>query len=432
MMTMLRLLGLFLLLAPSMAGAGAVVNGVRASTEANHTRVVFDLSGPARYNLFTLRQPDRVVIDIVDGKLGALADRLPKDIGVVRTIRAAERGQEGLRIVLDLDHAIRARSFLAGPARGSAERLVIDLGERAATPTVKRLTRSSRDIVVVLDPGHGGHDPGAVGKQRTYEKDVVLAIARRLRKLIDAEPGMRALMVRDRDVYIDHWARMEIARSANADLFVSIHADAVEDRRARGSSVYALSLEGASSEAARRLAADQNASLIGGVELTDKEPDLARVLMDLSQTATLNSSIEIGQLVLNQMGGVNRLHRRTVQQAGFIVLKSPDVPSILVETAYISNPQEEQNLRSAAHQEKLAQAIFSGIREHFVENPPVDSLFAQLDHNQVLARTHTISPGDTLSEIADRYRVSLARLRQENALTSDRIRVGQVLRIPGG
>ncbi|MEO1580897.1 MAG: N-acetylmuramoyl-L-alanine amidase [Pseudomonadota bacterium] len=432
MMTMLRLLGLFLLLAPSMAGAGAVVNGVRASTEANHTRVVFDLSGPARYNLFTLRQPDRVVIDIVDGKLGALADRLPKDIGVVRTIRAAERGQEGLRIVLDLDHAIRARSFLAGPARGSAERLVIDLGERAAMPTVKRLTRSSRDIVVVLDPGHGGHDPGAVGKQRTYEKDVVLAIARRLRKLIDAEPGMRALMVRDRDVYIDHWARMEIARSANADLFVSIHADAVEDRRARGSSVYALSLEGASSEAARRLAADQNASLIGGVELTDKEPDLARVLMDLSQTATLNSSIEIGQLVLNQMGGVNRLHRRTVQQAGFIVLKSPDVPSILVETAYISNPQEEQNLRSAAHQEKLAQAIFSGIREHFVENPPVDSLFAQLDHNQVLARTHTISPGDTLSEIADRYRVSLARLRQENALTSDRIRVGQVLRIPGG
>lgn len=429
---MLRLLGLFLLLAPSMAGAGAVVNGVRASTEANHTRVVFDLSGPARYNLFTLRQPDRVVIDIVDGKLGALADRLPKDIGVVRTIRAAERGQEGLRIVLDLDHAIRARSFLAGPARGSAERLVIDLGERAAMPTVKRLTRSSRDIVVVLDPGHGGHDPGAVGKQRTYEKDVVLAIARRLRKLIDAEPGMRALMVRDRDVYIDHWARMEIARSANADLFVSIHADAVEDRRARGSSVYALSLEGASSEAARRLAADQNASLIGGVELTDKEPDLARVLMDLSQTATLNSSIEIGQLVLNQMGGVNRLHRRTVQQAGFIVLKSPDVPSILVETAYISNPQEEQNLRSAAHQEKLAQAIFSGIREHFVENPPVDSLFAQLDHNQVLARTHTISPGDTLSEIADRYRVSLARLRQENALTSDRIRVGQVLRIPGG
>ena len=224
MMTMLRLLGLFLLLAPSVASAGAVVNGVRASTEANHTRVVFDLSGPARYNLFTLRQPDRVVIDIVDGKLGAMADRLPKDIGVVRTIRAAERGQEGLRIVLDLDHAIRARSFLAGPARGSAERLVIDLGERAATPTVKRLTRSSRDIVVVLDPGHGGHDPGAVGKQRTYEKDVVLAIARRLRKLIDAEPGMRALMVRDRDVYIDHWARMEIARSANADLFVSIHA----------------------------------------------------------------------------------------------------------------------------------------------------------------------------------------------------------------
>ena len=423
---------LVLLFAPCLASEAAVVNGVRASTEADHTRIVFDLSGPVRYNLFTLREPNRVVIDITDGKLGSLGERLPAGVGVVRSIRAAERGSAGIRIVLDLDKEIRARSFFAGPAQGSAERLVIDLGERADQPVVKRRDRTQRDIIIAIDPGHGGHDPGAIGKNRTYEKDVVLAISRRLKKKIDAERGMRAILLRDSDVYIDHWERMEIARRANADLFVSVHADAVEDRRARGSSVYALSLEGASSEAARRLAADQNASLIGGVELTGKSPGLAKVLMDLSQTATINSSIEAGQQVLDRMGGVNRLHRRRVQQAGFIVLKSPDVPSILVETAYISNPQEEQNLRSAAHQTKLAEAIFTGIRSHFMDNPPVDSLFAQLAREGSVAKTHTISPGDTLSEIADQYRVSLAKLRQENALTSDRIRVGQVLRIPGG
>lgn len=423
---------ILLLLCATPSFAGTAVNGVRASTKNDHTRIVFDLSGPATYNLFTLREPNRVVIDIDDGELGALAGSLPSNVGVVRDIRAAERGADGLRIVLDLDRAINPKSFFAGPARGSAERLVIDLGERTQAPTVKRVQPDSRDIVVVIDPGHGGRDPGAIGRDRTYEKTVVLLIGRRLKRMIDAEPGMRAILTRDRDEIIDRRERMEIARRASADLFVSIHADAVENRRARGSSVYALSLEGATNEAARRLAADQNASLIGGVELNDKTPDLARVLMDLSQTATINSSIEIGQSVLDSMGDVNRLHRNKVQQAGFIVLKSPDVPSILVETAYISNPTEERNLASGDHQEKLARAIFSGIRDHFVDNPPVDSLFAQMAEDRVLTRTYTISPGDTLSEIADRYRVSLAQLRRENALTSDRIRVGQVLRIPGG
>ena len=421
---------------PGLAAA-TVVEGVRAWAEADHTRIVLDLDGPVRHNLFTLRDPSRVVIDLAGGRFGESSPRLPAQVGVVRNVRAAERPDGSLRIVLDLDKAVQAKSFFAGPGGGTAERLVIDLGERARQRTVKRAPAQaqSRDIVIAVDPGHGGRDPGAIGKRKTREKDVVMAIGRKLVDKINAEPGMSAFLVRKRDVKIDHRERMERARRANADLFVSIHADAVEDRRARGSSVYALSLKGASDEAARRLAARENASLIGGVTLRDKEPVLASVLMDLSQTATINASIDVGEAVLKRMGGVNRLHRNTVQQAGFLVLKSPDVPSILVETAYISNPDEERKLTSASHQHRLADAIFAGIRDYYLVNPPVDTLFAQRAARQReadAAVTYTIAAGDTLSEIAERHRVSLRALRRENKLRGDRIRVGQVLRIPAG
>ena len=390
---------------------------MRAWAEPDSTRIVLDLSGSASHNLFTLRKPNRVVIDIEGGSLSDLNATLPQNVGVVRSIRAAQRGQRDLRIVLDLNDAVQAKSFFAGPAGGSAERLVAS---------------RSRDIVIAVDPGHGGRDPGAIGKNRTREKDVVLAIGRRLVTKLNSEPGLSAFLVRDRDVLIPHRDRLEAARRANADLFVSIHADAVDDRRARGSSVYALSLKGASDEAAMRLAAQQNASLIGGVSLNDKEPVLASVLMDLSQTATINASLDIGDAVLRELGRVNKLHRRTVQQAGFLVLKSPDVPSILVETAYISNPDEERNLASRTHQEKLAAAIFDGIRGYYASNPPVDTLFAERasERRRATPLTYTISPGDTLSEIADRHRISLSLLRRENKLSGDRIRVGQVLRIP--
>lgn len=424
---------LLLLCGISAVHADVTIDGVRAWAEGGSTRIVFDLSDNASHNLFTLRQPNRVVIDIRDGALADTPLQLPANVGVVKTVRMASRGDNDLRVVLDLTDAVQARSFYAGPAHGSAQRLVVDLGDRAAATTVKRARSAERDIVIAVDPGHGGRDPGAIGKHKTREKDVVLAIGRRLVARLNSEPGFSAFLVRDGDVLIPHRERMEAARRANADLFVSIHADAVEDRRARGSSVYALSVEGASDEAAKRLAAQQNASLVGGVTLGEKDPVLASVLMDLSQNATINASLDIGDYVIQELGKVNKLHRRTVQQAGFIVLKSPDVPSILVETAYISNPVEERNLASRDHQKKLANAIFAGIRGYFTDNAPVDTLLAaRAGDPRRQARTYTIGPGDTLSEIADRHRVSLSQLRRENQLRSDRIRVGQVLRIPAG
>ena len=243
---------------------------------------------------------------------------------------------------------------------------------------------------------------------------------------------MRAVLIRDRDVFVDHRERMAIARRHNADLFISVHADAVNDRRARGASVYALSLKGASDEAARQLAERENASVrIGGVTLDDKDEVLAQVLIDLSQNASLSASLDVGDDVIRELAQIGRVHRRTVQQAGFIVLKSPDMPSILVETAYISNPDEERKLRSGDHQQKLAAAILRGIRKYFHENPPPDTQIAlSARRAPSVPVSHVIARGDTLSEIAERYNVSLADIRRANQLRNDRIRVGQKLRIP--
>ncbi|MEO0573868.1 MAG: N-acetylmuramoyl-L-alanine amidase [Pseudomonadota bacterium] len=424
-----------ILLAAGPTRADVTVQSVRAFAEDSSTRIVLDLDASARHNLFTLRQPNRVVVDIDNARLADSLNQLPADVGVVRTVRAGERNGKGLRIVLDLDQAVQVRSFFAGPAGSTKERLVIDLGERARAATVRSPANNDRDIIIAIDPGHGGRDPGAIGKNKTREKDVVLAIGRKLAARINAEPGLKALLVRDRDVLIPLRDRMEAARRANADLFISIHADAVDDRRARGSSVYALSVKGASDEAATRLAATQNVSLIGGIEIDEGNRALAELLIDLSQNAAIASSVYVGEAVLAEIGKVNRLHRDEVQHAGFIVLKSPDVPSILVETAYISNPAEERNLTSRAHQKKLVDAIFHGVQNYFSENPPVDTLYAKRATKRgqsTLSRTYTIAAGDTLSDIADRYRISVSNLRRENALKSDRIRVGQVLRIPSG
>jgi N-acetylmuramoyl-L-alanine amidase len=243
---------------------------------------------------------------------------------------------------------------------------------------------------------------------------------------------MRAVLVRNGDYYVDHRERMEIARKNKADLFVSIHADAVDDPRARGASVYVVSLKGASDEAAKRLAERENAlDLVGGVSLRDKDAVLAYVLLDLSQSAALSASLDVGDDVIGELAKLGKVHRRKVQQAGFLVLKSPDVPSILVETAYISNPGEEKKLRSRSHQKKLAGAIFTGIRTYFYENPPPNtSLAMRLKRRPEQQVSHVISRGDTLSEIAERYNVSMSAIRSANRLSSDQVRVGQKLRIP--
>jgi len=422
------------LLASSGVQAATTVENVRLWSEDGRTRVVLDLSGPVQHSIFTLRGPDRLVVDLKDGRLADSLRNLPSG-GAIRSIRTGSRANGQLRVVLDLNQAVRSRSFTAGPNDKYGERLVIDLQQEGNTRAVKRASDEhgrGRDIVVAVDAGHGGRDPGAVGRGKTREKDIALIVSKNLANRINAEPGMKAVLIRDRDVYVDHRARMEIARRANADLFVSIHADAVDDRRARGASVYALSLKGASDEAAKRLAERENASsLVGGVSLSDKDPVLASVLLDLSQNAALSASLDVGSDVIDQLARIGRVHRGTVQQAGFLVLKSPDVPSILVETAYISNPDEERLLRSRTHQDKLAKAILAGVRNYFYENPPPNTLIAMNQRRSLTQQvSHVITRGDTLSEIAERYNVSMSAIRTTNRLSSDIVRIGQTLKIP--
>ncbi len=422
-----------LLFLTSLASAGTTVENIRVWSDNGKTRVVLDLSNSVDHNIFTLRGPDRLVIDLADSRLASSLDDLPAGVGSLRAIRSAIRADGDLRVVLDLNEAVRSRSFTVEPNSTYGDRLVIDLQRTGSPKTVKRASegyKPGRDIVIAISPGHGGHDPGAVGKGRTREKDVVLAIGRELARRIDAEDGMRAVMVRDRDVYVDHRERTSIARRHDADLFIAIHADAVDDRRPQGLTVYALSLKGASDEHARQLAERENAA-VGGVTLDDKDDVLASVLLDLSQNASLSASLDVGGDVIKELSRIGKVHRRTVQQAGFLVLKSPDLPSILVETGFISNPSEEQRLRDRRYQAKLAEAMLAGIRNYFYENPPPDTRIAMEVRRQPVRQVrHTITRGDTLSEIAERYNVSTSAIRRANRLSSDRIRVGQVLAIP--
>ena len=424
-----------LILLCTAAQAASTVENIRVWSENGKTRVVLDLSRPAAHNIFTLRGPDRLVVDLKSSRLSDSLKAMPRGAGSVRSIRSAVRANGQLRVVLDLNEAVRSRSFTAGPNSKYGDRLVIDLQRSGSPHAVKTASESyhpGRDIVVAIDPGHGGHDPGAIGRGKTREKDVALQISRTLAARINAEPGMKAVLVRNGDYYVDHRKRMAIARRNNADLFISVHADAVDDRRANGASVYALSLKGASDEAARQLAERENASVrIGGVSLEDKDEVLASVLLDLSQSAALSASLDVGSKVIGELARIGKVHRRTVQQAGFLVLKSPDMPSILVETAFISNPSEEKRLRDKRHQGQLADAILAGVRNYFYSNPPPDTRIA-MEMRKVPAKQvrHVIARGDTLSEIAARYNVSTAAIRAANKLSSDRIRVGQTLSIP--
>ena len=415
------------------AQAGTTVENIRIWSENGKTRVVLDLSETAEHNIFTLRGPDRLVIDLKDSRLAQGLLNMPQGTGSVRSIRSAVRANGQLRVVLDLNEPIRSRSFTAGPNKQYGDRLVVDLQRTGSLQTVKRASESyrpGRDIIVAVDPGHGGHDPGAIGKARTKEKDVALGIARALAARINAEPGMQAILTRDSDVYVDHRKRMDIARRARADLFISIHADAVDDSRPAGATVYALSLKGASDEAARELAKRENKS-VGGVSLDDKDDVLASVLLDLSQNAALSASLEVGGDVIAELARIGKVHRRSVQTAGLIVLKAPDMPSILIETGFISNPGEEQRLKSKSHQRRVADAVLAGIRSYFYENAPPDTRIAMDARREPVRQVkHIIARGDTLSEIAQRYKVSTADIRRANKLSNNRIRVGQTLSIP--
>jgi N-acetylmuramoyl-L-alanine amidase len=433
---------ILVLLPLAAAGApafGATVQGVRAWSGPESTRVVFELSAPVEHRVFSLTDPDRIVIDL-PSSTAASTLALPEARGVVTGVRAGARPGGELRLVLELNAASDPKTFLLAPSEQYGHRLVVDLPRNAAAPAVRRAeplpssTERGRDIVVVIDAGHGGEDPGAIGRGGGREKDVVLAIARRLAAEIDAQSGMRAVLVRNADYYVSHRKRMQIAHEARADFFISIHADAHRDSAARGATVYVLSEKGASDEAALLLAQRENASdLVGGVSLADKDKMLARVLLDLSQNAALSASTAAGERLIRRMAAVTTMRRREVQQAPFLVLKSPDIPSVLVETAYISNSREETALRSSKHQATLAAALREGIVDYFMANPPQGSYFAAGGVPRATEPVrHVIARGDTLSGIAQRYRVSSASIRRTNSLRSDVLRVGQVLMIPPG
>ena len=409
------------------------VKDLRIADRQSKTRVVFDLSSAASHNIFVLKNPDRVVLDIqncnANGKLAA--SRVAGTL--LKGMRYAQKSQDRLRVVFDLNKRVTPQSFLLPPTKNKDYRLVIDFTSanqvNLAKPVieVKKAPLNYRDVIIAIDAGHGGKDPGAIGRKGTREKDIVLSVSKRLKKIIDKERGMKAVLIRDRDTFIPLRGRIKRASGVDADVFISIHADAAVNSRARGSSVYVLSEHGATSEAARILAKRENeVDKIGGISLEDKDAVLKSVLVDLSQTATIDASIDLAQDILSELSKIGNVSRRQVEQAGFAVLKSPDIPSVLVETAFISNPHEEQRLKSSKHQQALAQAILKGVRRYFTDHAPNDALLANLGRTS----THTIRRGETLSGIANRYQVRVIDLRRVNELKSDKIRVGQVLTIP--
>ena len=373
----------------------ATIVSARLWPAQEYTRLIVESGTPVAHQMLTIKNPSRLVLDLEDVELTGDIEQLPRLVHpsdpYIQAIRVARFKPGVLRIVLDLKSEVDPQLFALQPFGEHGHRVVLDLysltppdplmalleGERTRdtgdkVPAAVQGKASRRPIIVAVDPGHGGEDPGAVGRRGTFEKIVTLAIARRLKALIDAEPGMRTMLTRDDDYYVALNARVQKARRVQADLFISVHADAFTTPTARGSSVFALSENGATSSAARWLAQRENeADLIGGVNLDNREPMLAQTLLDLSQTAQINDSLRVGRSVLEGIGTVNALHKGSVEQAGFAVLKAPDIPSILIETAFISNPEEEQRLKSDVYQQRFAESILGGVRRYFAQNPPL-------------------------------------------------------------
>ena len=435
-LTTRALAGLLVLCLP-LAGFGATLKGVRMHEAPDSTRVVFDTDAAINYKVFTLDNPHRVVVDLQTVQPLSGFDPAVVAVGRERItgLRAAPRGGD-YRVVIDTTSVLKPKAFTLNPIEPYGHRLVVDLidpDHKPAAPVVAP-SQPNRSVVIAIDPGHGGDDPGAIGPRKIQEKNVVLQISRRVRDKLNRIEGFKGVLTRDGDYYLAHRKRTQLARDRRADLFVSIHADAFKHANVHGASVYTLSDRGATSETAQWLEERENRSdLLGGVghvSLTDKDPVLARVLLDLSMDANRSQSINVGEAVLSNLGQVTKLHKSRVEQAAFIVLKSPDMPSILVETGFISNPGEAKRLSQAEHQERVARAIVAGVEQFMRENPPPGTLLANRSAPPSDWR-YTIVHGDTLSTIAQRYGVSSRVLKARNGLSSDRIRVGQTLLIPG-
>lgn len=422
---MLRAFLSVVLLSLSLAAQAAVsVTAARVWPATEYTRLTLESPTPIAHEMMTLKDPERLVLDLQNVELGAalkaLSGKIMSSDPYIQQVRIANFKPGVVRLVIDLKSEIKPTLFALTPAGEYKHRLVLDIypvqdplmamlqeRDKATLQTAENTVESSelavatpeveapaeplppliaanddaaggsepvvdRLITIAIDAGHGGEDSGALGARGSREKDVTLAIARRLKAVIDAEPNMRAILTRDGDYFIPLHGRVVKARKLQADLFLSIHADAFVKPEARGSSVFALSERGATSASARYLAKRENDSdLIGGVSLNDKDPYLARTLLDLSQTATISDSLKLGRAVLGHIGEINTLHKNAVEQAGFAVLKSPDIPSILIETAFISNPEEERRLNDDAYQDKMAAAILAGVKKYFATNPPL-------------------------------------------------------------
>jgi N-acetylmuramoyl-L-alanine amidase len=432
---------ILLFLQSNVVWAANQLDSVRIWAAPESTRVVFDLTQSPNYDSFTLTGPHRLVVDIQDTGAKINLDKIANNSKIIKKIRFSSPPKKGvLRLVMDLTKPVKSSLFTLPPTAPYGNRLVVDLEDsNGESPTVNTVSRSanqsSRDIVIAIDAGHGGEDPGSIGPSGTYEKRVVMEIATRLASKINQTAGMRAVMTRRGDYYIHPNKRSELARNIKADLLISIHADAFTSPQPQGASVWVLSMRRANTEIGRWLEQkEKHSELLGGageiIQNSDSEQYLAMTLLDMSMNSSMAISNSIAGDVLKDLNSVTKLHKHKPEAASLAVLKSPDIPSILVETGFISNPQEERLLRNPAHQEKIARAIHSGVQRYFASNAPSDTLIAKTRSDSSQTQKHKVQRGESLSVIAQRYRVSISRLKQANNLKSDVVRVGQHLVIP--
>ena len=414
--------------------ADNLVKDIRISDSVESSRIVIDIQKAPSSKVFYLQNPERVVVDISSAKLGNNFKSSKLTGKLVRGIRFANREKSSLRIVFDLDGRVKHKYFTLPRSGKSDHRLVIDLEKFDSLTERNKISPKNsqgRKIIVVIDPGHGGKDPGAIGPKGTRESNVVLPISLKLANYFNKTTDMQSILTRNDNTFIPLRERMEIARNYNADLFLSIHADALNNSSVKGASVYTLSLKGASDEASKILAQGQNeGSTIGEVDIAGMDKDAISLLTDLSQNSSMEASKEVGAMILNQLSKAVSIRKKKVQEAGFLVLKSPDVPSVLIETTFISNPEEEAKLKTRRFQDRLAESIFQGARTYFLINPPQDTLLANNINSDTQIISYIVKRGDTLSEIAELYNVKLSLIKSFNGISGSTIRIGQSLQIP--
>ncbi|MBB1367882.1 N-acetylmuramoyl-L-alanine amidase [Pseudoalteromonas sp. SR44-5] len=440
----IKWMGAFLLLAISAnLYAQNTINSVRVWPSPDSTRVVFDLTDKPDFSYFMLKNPLRLVVDLENTDKIKDLPTIPSKHQIVSKLRYSKaKSSQGVRFVFELTGAVKPVIFALAPTGPYKNRLVVDLYDKnqaepvAATSNTgvkKRELNQQRDIIIAIDAGHGGEDPGSIGPSGTYEKDITLQIAKRLERMIDAERGMISRMVRSGDYFVKLNTRTSRARQKKADFLVSIHADAFTSPQPNGASVWVLSLRRANSEIGKWIEdKEKHSELLGGaagvIKDTASEKYLAQALLDMSMDHSMKTGFSVAEGMVHELKKVAKLHKKEPQAASLAVLKSPDIPSILVETGFISNPREEKLLKSANHQERLAKAIFTSIKSYYLKNPPDDSLFASLKSQY--PTKHKVRPGESLSLLASRYGVSVGKLKQVNQLKSNTLFIGQELDIP--